>query len=586
MKIPITSPMIKELIFFPLLLMASVCTLAAATDTKKPNIVVIITDDMGFSDIGPYGGEIATPNLDKLAACGVKFSQFYNCAKCEPSRAALLTGQQFWTKNPNVAVRKDTPNVGEVLRTAGYRNAMAGKWHVDGNPFQRGFDRHFGFMGGGTNFFLGDESFTLDGKPWPVPKNDFYVTTALTDYAVKFIREEKQAHPEQPFFLYLAYNAPHAPIQAPAAEVAKYRGKYLKGWDVLRQERFERQQKLGLAGPGWNSSVRPANLPAWDSLDAKSKDFEDLRMATYAAMVDCVDQGVGRVMNALDELKLRENTLVIFLNDNGASPNDRIRRGEFGTPKTTWNVGLGWAVASTTPFKFYKRSQHSGGITTPCIASWPAGFAPRAKYEDQPCHVIDLIPTLLEVTGAKYPSDFGGKQHPPLPGRSFLPILTKAETLPERTLHFSLFNNMALIHCGWKIATSYGQPWQLYDLTNDRTETRDLAAAQPQKLAELLALQKKFSAQPDVALRLSPGEPEPEYAPPFRPDGTKGPGSNEDVADSALSFLLTKERAAGRQLNEAEIASIKAQAAKTPNAGQKKKKKKKSAKAQDEDSET
>ena len=320
--------------------------------------------------------------------------------------------------------------------------------------------------------------------------SQFYKTTALTDYAVKFIREEKQAHPDQPLFMYLAYNAPHASIQAPAAEVAKYRGKYRKGWDVLRRERFEKQQSLGLAGPGWNFPERPATLPAWDSLDAKSQDFEDLRMATYAAMVDCVDQGVGRVMQTLDELKLRENTLVIFLNDNGASPNDRVRRGEFGTPRANWNVGLGWAFASTTPFKFYKRSQHSGGITTPFIAHWPAGIAPRAKYEDQACHLIDMIPTLLDVAGGKYPADFGGKQHPPLPGRSFLPILTKAETLPARTLHFSLFNNLALIHGGWKIATSYGQPWQLYDLTNDRTETRDLATGQPEKLAELLGLAK------------------------------------------------------------------------------------------------
>ena len=560
-------------------------TVSALFAAEKPNIIVIITDDMGFSDIGPYGGEIPTPHLDKLAAGGVKFSQFYNCAKCEPSRASLLTGQQFWTKNPKVAVRKDTPNVGEVLRTAGYRNLMVGKWHVDGNPFERGFDRHFGFMGGGTDFFLGDDSFTLDGKPWPVPKKDFYVTTALTEQAVRFIREEKAAHPEQPFFLYVAYNAPHAPIQAPAELVAKYRGKYLKGWDVVRRERFEKQQALGLAGPGWNSAERPANLPAWDTLDAKNKDAEDLRMATYAAMVDCVDQGVGAVMSTLDELKLRENTLVIFLNDNGASPNDRVRRGDFGTPGTTWNVGLGWAVASTTPFKFYKRSQHSGGITTPCIASWPAGIAPREKYEDQACHVIDLIPTLLEVAGGAYPADFGGKQHPPLPGRSFLSILTKSEMLPARTLHFSLFNNMALIHGGWKIATSYGQPWQLYDLASDRTETHDLAAEKPEKLAELLALQRGFSAQPDVGLRLSSGEREPAYAPPFRPDGTKGPGANEDVADPALSFLLTKARSEGRQLSEADMSNIKAQAAQNPNAGKKPKKDKaKASKQQDEDS--
>ncbi len=348
-----------------------------------------------------------SPNIDRLAAGGVKFSQFYNCGKCEPSRAALV-------------------------------------------PFERGFHRHFGFLGGGTDYFRGDGSFTLDGKPWPVPAQGFYVTTALTDHAVQFMREEQAANPGKPFFLYLAYNAPHSSLQAPADVVVKNRGKYRKGWDVIQRERFEKQKALGLAGPGWSFPERPASLPAWDSLDEKNRDFEDLRMATYAAMVDCVDQGVGRVMQTLDELKILDNTLVIFFNDNGASPNDRARRGAFGTPDSNWNVGLGWTHASNTPFKFYKRSQHSGGVTTPFIAHWPAAIKPRAAFEDQPCHVIDLLPTLIEIGEGKYPADFGGKQHPPLPGRSFAPILTRGESLAPRTLHFAPFNNLALIHDGWK----------------------------------------------------------------------------------------------------------------------------------------
>jgi arylsulfatase A-like enzyme len=545
--------MSHHFILFCLLLVSITKAVAA----PKPNIIVIITDDMGFSDIAPYGGEIQTPNLDKLAAGGVKFSQFYNCGKCEPSRAALVTGHQWWTRSEKVAIRKDSPNFGEVIRSAGYRTMMVGKWHCDGVPFERGFDRHFGFMGGGTDSFRGDESFTLDGKPWPVPQEGFYSTTALTDHAVKFMLEEKQAHAEQPFFLYLAYNAPHSSIEAPAEQVAKYRGNYLKGWDVLRRERFEKQKLLGLAGPGWNFPERPANLPAWDTLDAKAKDFEDLRMATYAAMVDCVDQGIGRVMQTLDDLKLRDDTLVIFLNDNGASPNDRARNGDFGTPGSNWNTGLGWAHLSCTPFKFYKRTQHSGGVTTPFIAHWPAGIKPRANFEDQPCQVADLLPTLIEIAGATYPLDFGGKQHPPLPGRSFAPILTKAETLPPRTLHFALFNNLALIHDGWKIVTAYSQPWQLYDLANDRTETHDLANERPEKLTELLALQKAFQAREDVNLRLSAGEREPEYALPFKSDGSKGPGSRENVPDEAHALKLIQARAKGHQLSEAEIASLK-----------------------------
>ncbi len=546
---------------------------AADAPAKKPNVIVIVTDDMGFSDIGPYGGEIQTPNLDKLAAGGIKFSQFYNCAKCEPSRAALLTGHQWWTHHPNVAIRKDSPNIGEVLRTEGYRTMMVGKWHAEGVPFQRGFDRHFGFMGGGTDFFLGDDSFTLDGKSWPVPKQGFYVTTALTDCAVRFIREEKAAAPDKPFFLYLAYNAPHAPIQAPTDVVAKYRGKYLKGWDAIRRDRYEKQKAIGLAGPGWNLPERPANIPAWDSLDERNRDFEDLRMATYAAMVDCVDQGVGRVMQTLEELNLRDNTLVIFLNDNGASPNDRVRRGEFGMPGTTWNVGLGWAHASNTPFKYYKRSQHSGGITTPFIAHWPAAIKPRAGYEDQPCHVTDVLPTLIEICGGKYPAEFGGKQHPPLPGWPLVPLLTRGEALPPRTLHFALFNNLALIHEGWKIVTAYDQPWQLYDLKNDRTETRDLAATQPNKLAELAALQRSFHASDSVRLRLGPGEREPVYAPPFIPDGTRGPGAKEDVENPAAALAAVKVRAAGRQLTAEERAKLVGKGDPTENPRSKRKKK-------------
>jgi len=205
-------------------------------------------------------------------------------------------------------------------------------------------------------------------------------------------------------------------------------------------------------------------------------------MATYAAMVDHVDRGVGRVLQTLDDLKIRDNTRVIFMNDNGASPNDRVRKGQFGTPGTTWNVGVAWANVSNTPFKYYKRTQHSGGVTTPFIAQWPAAITPSATFIDQPCHITDILPTFIDVSGGSYPADFGSKQHPPLPGRSFAPILKSNETLPERTLHFALFNNMALIDHGWKIATAYGEPWQLYDINNDRTETHNLAESNPDKL--------------------------------------------------------------------------------------------------------
>ncbi len=544
----------------PLLLALSVLVFvspcaAADPPAERPNIIMILTDDMGFSDLGCYGGEINTPNLDRLAQTGLRFSQFYNCGKCEPTRAAIVSGHQWWSWDPNVAVRKGSPNLGEVLQLAGYRTMMLGKWHADGVPFERGFHRHFGFMGGGTDFFLGDDSFTLDGQPWPVPK-DFYVTSALSEQAVRFVQEEHNAHPDQPFFMYLAYNAPHSPIQALPEDLAKYRGKYLAGWDQLRAARFEKQQQIGLATAAWHLPPRPDNIPAWDSLDEKSRDFEDLRMATSAAMVDRVDQGIGRLIQALESLGVRQNTVIMFVNDNGASPNDRARRGDFGTPGCTWNTGVGWAHLSNTPMKFYKRTQHSGGVTTPFIVNWPAAVSPRAEFVDQPCHVTDLLPTLIDLAGAEYPLDFNQLQHPPLPGRSLVSIWTDNAVLPPRTMHFSLFNNMAVVHDGWRLVTAYGHPWELYDLTTDRTEVTDLSTARPDKLQEMLALQKAFYLRDDVRLRLSTGEREPEYAPIYREDGRIGPGSPERLENPELVDALNKLRSTGLLGTPEELAAV------------------------------
>lgn len=524
-----------------------------AADPTKPNIIVIMTDDMGFSDIGCYGGEIQTPNLDRLAVSGMKFSQFYNCSKCEPSRAALVTGHQWYDYDAKVDVRKETPTFGEVVRAAGYRTMMVGKWHCAGSPFTRGFDRHFGFMGGGTDYFQGDKTFTLDGKPWPVPTQGFYATSILSTHAVQFIRDERQAHPNKPFFLYVGFNAPHAPLQALPEDVAKYRGKYLKGWDVIRQERYAKQQALGLAGLGWRFPERPATIPAWDTLSDQEKAFEDLRMATYAAMVDRVDYGVGAIVKTLEELTIRDNTLIVFLNDNGASPNDRGRKGGLGMPGSKWNVGLAWAQVSNTPFKFYKRTQNSGGVTTPCIANWPAVIKPQPVYNDQPCHIADILPTLIELAGGNYPQHFGGKRLPPLPGRSFASILTNNAVLPPRTIYFSLFSNMAVVDNGWRLVTAYGQPWQLFDLTHDRTETTDVARTNPEQFQRMLALQKAFSVRDDVRQRLLAGEREPSYARIYREDGTIGPGANEDLVNPALNLALVKEMAKGLQPSPEEI---------------------------------
>ncbi len=235
-------------------------------------------------------------------------------------------------------------------------------------------------------------------------------------------------------------------------------------------------------------------------------------------------------------------------NDNGAGPNDRVRRGSFGEPVTTWNVGVGWAHASNTPLKYYKRTQHSGGVTTPFIASWPEGIKAKTEFIDQPLHITDILPTLMELTGSEYPQTFGGKRQPPLPGRSFAKVLTDGELLPPKTLYFSLFNNMAIVDGGWRMVTAYDQPWQLYDLTNDRTETRDLAQANPGRLQEMLALQKAYSQRPDARLRLKGGEREPEYAPIYKADGKIGPGANENIPDEKGAMARVNERAQGIQL--------------------------------------
>lgn len=539
------------------LLLTFFLILGIAPAQTKPNIVLIISDDMGFSDLGCYGGEIHTPNLDRLASQGLRFSQFYNASKCEPSRAALLTGQHFWSRKEGMSVRIDSPNIGEVLQGAGYRTMMTGKWHVAGqHPFERGFNRHFGFMGGGTDFFLGDKTFTLDGKPWDVPKKDFYVTHSITDYSVKFIQEETQAYPAKPFFLYVGYNAPHSSLQAPAATVAKYRGGYRIGWDELRKRRFAKQKEIGLATEAWHFPERSATIPAWDSLPEKDRDFEDLRMATYAAMIDEMDQGIGRILTTLDDLKIADNTLVLFMNDNGASPNDRARQGEFGSPGSNWNTGVGWAQVSCTPFKYYKRSQHGGGVTSPLIARWPAAIKPRTGFEDQAVHIADFLPTFIDLAGTTYPTDFKGKTQPKLPGVSLAGVLKTGEKLAPRDLYFQLFNNMAVISGHWKIATSYNQPWQLYDLATDRTETRDLAAKNPEKLAELLKLQAQYGQAEENRLRLSAGEREPEYALPYRADGRIGPGSNENVPNEKLNLALVKIRADGREPTADEIAKL------------------------------
>ncbi len=457
---------------------------AEAKDGDRANVVVILVDDLGFSDLGCYGGEIQTPNLDRLASRGVRFSQFYNTAKCGPTRATLLTGLYY--QEVGFRAMRNAMTLGEAMKRAGYFTAMSGKWHLDREPTDRGFDRYFGHLSGATNFFTGDNSFRLNGKRFKVPETGFYTTDAMTDYAVRFLDEAKASG--KPFLLYLAYNAPHYPLQAPKEEVEKYRGKYMCGWDEIRSRRHARQLEMGLFARPWELSPRPGDVPAWKDVDAEKKDVEDLRMATYAGMIDRVDQNVGRLMGHMDKLGVADNTLVLFLSDNGACPFQRSKRTHLPPwdPGSYWTYDQKWAHACNTPFRRYKQNQHEGGISTPLIAHWPDGITAEAgSVCHQPGHLIDIMATCLDLAGSDYPGRHGEQTLKPLRGKSLLPNLQGRRRDGHDTLYFQFANNRAVRRGRWKLVSARGGPWELYDVDVDRSELDDLADARPELAAEL-----------------------------------------------------------------------------------------------------
>jgi arylsulfatase A-like enzyme len=456
----------------------------------RPDIVYVLLDDLGFSDIPAYGGEVETPTLDRLAAEGVRFTDFYNASKCEPTRASLMSGL-YWPVTQLNLQRGMT--IGQVLQGADYATFAIGKWHLAGNPVNRGFDRYFGHLSGASPFFPPvNESFRLNDRPYRPNDPNWYATDAMTDYAIQFIEESHNANPDKPFFLYLAYNAPHNPLQAPREDIMRYRGRYLEGWDVLRQRRYRRQLEIGLFD---NNSAplsnRPINVPAWDSLTPAQQDLEDLRMAVYAAMVDRVDQNLGRLLRRLEELGRADNLLVLFMSDNGASPywrTDEIMLSRDRLPgdsHSNWEIGLGWANASNTPFRLYKRNQHEGGILTPMIAWYSGGVANPGGWIREPSHIIDLMPTFMEVSGAGYPQTFNGQPNPPLPGKSLMPLLRGEQRKSHEALYFLLYDHAAILQGDWKLVRVDGLPWELFNLAKDRTETNDLARQMPEKAATM-----------------------------------------------------------------------------------------------------
>ena len=486
-----------------LLLLLATFVMEAAPDRTRPNIILIMVDDMGYSDIGCYGGEVQTPNLDKLAAGGLRFTQFYNTAKCHTTRAELLTGNYAYAIGDHAMEHGAT--FGEVLRAAGYRTLISGKWHQRPLPTTRGFDRYFGLADGCCNFFnpglKAREGEGLPGRKgrsrvrrWAIEDQvimgytnsdrDFYTTDAFTEYAIERLQE--YGGEDKPFLLYLPYTAPHYPLHAWPEDIAKYRGKYMVGWDEIRKRRFSRMSELGIIGPAHKLTPRAGK--AWGELSEGEKDLEDLKMAVYAAMIDRVDQNLGRLFAKVRELGEWENTLVLFLSDNGACPEQPNTTPGIppGPVESYRTISVGWANASNTPYRKFKSTDYEGGIRTPFIAHWPGVI--ESGITDQVGHIVDVSATFRDITRAAYPGVIAGKKTKPAVGKSLLPIF-RGEQRESHPALFWHFNRANAVRTGnLKAVRQGGGDWELYDLENDPTELNDLAREQPAKVAELAAL--------------------------------------------------------------------------------------------------
>ncbi len=496
-------------------------TPARAAAPVKPNVVVILADDLGYSDLGCYGGEIRTPNLDALAANGLRYSQFTNTARCWPSRAALLTG--YYAQQ----VRRDTvpgvPSGGNGVRPSwarllparlkagGYRSYHSGKWHVDGKPLENGFEHSYRLEDAGR-YFAPRTHFEDDRKlPAVAPGSDYYTTTAIAEHAIQFLKDHESQHASDPFFLYLAFTSPHFPLHAKPEDIARYRDSYRDGWEVVRAERWKRIQKLGIVEGRLSDVERAVGPPypfpdalktlgpgevdrplPWDSLTAEQREFQRVKMTLHAAMVDRMDQEVGRVLNQLRRMGSLENTLLVFLSDNGASAEIMVRDDGHdpsappGSAASHLCLGPGWSSVANTPFRRHKTWVHEGGIATPLIVHWPRGIPAHGEIRHNPGHLIDLAPTILEVAGVEVPRV---TDVPAPPGKSLVPTFTCDRSVTHEELWWQHEGNRALRVGDWKIvAAGKDAAWELYNLKTDRTETHDLAHEQPEKVRELSAL--------------------------------------------------------------------------------------------------
>lgn len=502
-------------------------------ESTKPNIILIMSDDMGYSDLGCYGGEINTPNLDNLAKNGLRFTQFYNTARCCPTRSSLMTGlyphqtgighmtnppqsdhHDYGLPGYRGALGEQTVTLAELLKSVGYHTLMSGKWHLGMSeekmwPLQRGFDQYYGILAGAANYFAPSypRGVTEQNDTVSVDDPAYYTTDAFTDKAISFIDKAK-GEDGAPFFLYLAYNAPHWPIQAPREDIDKYRDRYREGWEALRKERYDRMVEMGLIDKNWDLSS-PDGLD-WEGLSKDKQEEMALRMAIYAAQVDRMDQNIGKLVNHLESIGELDNTLIVFLDDNGAcaeggplggGPAEQLetKEGYFLT------YGQSWANASNTPFREYKHWIHEGGISSPFIVHWPNGIRAERKGEmvQQYGHLPDIMATFMDLTGATYPEEKAGQALPQPVGESLLPLISRGgEMMRQKPVFWEHEGNKGVRLDDYKLVMKWNdggpQHWELYHIQNDRTELHDLSAEKPEMVNEMAGLWEDWAATHQV----------------------------------------------------------------------------------------
>ncbi|OQX98285.1 MAG: hypothetical protein B6I20_11275 [Bacteroidetes bacterium 4572_117] len=502
-----------KLLLFTLSVFFFGCTEKNENATEKPNIVLIMADDMGYSDLGCYGSEISTPNIDKLAFEGIRFNRFYNNSRCCPTRASLLTG--LYPHNAGVGnmttapgkecakgpfqgyLSREAVTIAEALKSAGYNSYLSGKWHVgegaENWPMQRGFNRYFGLISGASSYFeliknqKHRRQMALDSTNWEPPTEGFYMTDAITDHAIEYIKNKNNE--EKPFFLYVAYTAPHWPLHALPDDIAKYNGRYDIGWDTIRLRRYNKLKDLGLIDENTKLSERPDDIPSWESIENKA-DWAD-KMEVYAAMIDRMDHGVGKIMKELKKQGKLENTLVIFLSDNGASRENVEKRGlnnpdvPVGLQGSYVSYQAPWANVSNTPYRYYKKSTYEGGLASPFIAHWPKKIKTPGVIINQLAHVYDFMPTFLDIAKSNYPNEFNSNTIQPTDGISILDVLLNNQAISRGAMCWEHVGNVACREGDWKLVKhSYGD-WNLYNLKEDGSEINNLADTYPDKVKDL-----------------------------------------------------------------------------------------------------